>query len=96
MVFLEKTKIMAKNTSILLGEYFDNFIQTQIASGRYSSASEVIRTALRLFEKEENKKSDLIKELLIGEESGFVLDVNREDYLKEMREKYLTNEIPIK
>ena len=87
---------MAKNTSILLGEYFDNFIQTQIASGRYSSASEVIRTALRLFEKEENKKSDLIKELLIGEESGFVLDVNREDYLKEMREKYLTNEIPIK
>lgn len=96
LVFLEKTKIMAKNTSILLGEYFDNFIQTQIASGRYSSASEVIRTALRLFEKEENKKSDLIKELLIGEESGFVLDVNREDYLKEMREKYLTNEIPIK
>ncbi|MHA8051703.1 type II toxin-antitoxin system ParD family antitoxin [Aquirufa sp. ROCK-SH2] len=96
MVFLEKTKIMAKNTSILLGEYFDNFIQTQIASGRFSSASEVIRTALRLFEKEENKKSDLIKELLIGEESGFILDVNREDYLKEMREKYLTNEIPIK
>lgn len=87
---------MAKNTSILLGEYFDNFIQSQIATGKYSSASEVIRTALRLFEKEENKKADLINELLIGEKSGFIADFDRENYLKYMREKYLTNEIPIK
>lgn len=41
---------MAKNTSILLGDYFDNFIRQQIQSGKYSSASEVIRAALRLFE----------------------------------------------
>jgi antitoxin ParD1/3/4 len=47
---------MAKNTSIQLGDYFDKFINSQVHSGRYSSASEVIRAALRLFEKEENKQ----------------------------------------
>lgn len=54
---------MAKNTSILLGDYFDNFINSQIKNGKYSSASEVIRAALRMFEHEETKKSELIKEL---------------------------------
>jgi len=47
---------MAKDTSILLGDYFDKFINSQVHSGRYSSASEVIRAALRMFEKEENKQ----------------------------------------
>ena len=47
---------MAKNTSILLGDYFDKFMNSQVHSGRYSSASEVIRAALRMFEKEENKQ----------------------------------------
>lgn len=69
----EIVRAMAKNTSILLGAYFDNFIQHQIQSGRFSSASEVIRAALRLFEQEERQKSELIKELKKGEKSGFVL-----------------------
>jgi len=41
---------MAKNTSILLVEYFDSFIKKQIKSGKFSSASEVVRAALRMFE----------------------------------------------
>ena len=65
---------MAKNTSILLGDYFENFINNQVKSGKYSSASEVVRAALRLFEFEEWKKSELIDELKKGEESGFVRD----------------------
>lgn len=37
---------MSKNTSITLGEHFDTFITEQLKSGRYSSASEVIRAGI--------------------------------------------------
>lgn len=84
---------MAKNTSILLGDYFDNFINTQIQTGRFSSASEVVRTALRLFEQEENKKSQLIKELKKGEKSGFVEKFDRKKFIKNLHSKYVTNEL---
>jgi len=80
---------MAKNTSILLGDYFDNFINQQIKSGKFSSASEVVRAALRLFEYEQSKKSELIKELKKGEKSGFVKDFNRDTFLKNIHEKHL-------
>ena len=79
---------MAKNTSILLGDYFDKFINSQVHSGRYSSASEVIRAALRMFEKEENKKKELIQELKIGEKSGFNEDFDKNEFMKSLHLKY--------
>ena len=45
-----------KNTSVSLGPHFEGFINSKIAEGRYSSASEVIRSALRLLEDEEKKR----------------------------------------
>jgi antitoxin ParD1/3/4 len=83
---------MAKNTSILLGDYFDNFINQQIKSGKFSSASEVVRAALRHFEYEQSKKSELIKELKKGEKSGFVKDFDRGTFLKNIHEKHLPAE----
>lgn len=82
---------MAKNTSILLGDYFDDFINQQLKSGRFSSASEVVRAALRMFEQEESKKAALIKELKKGEKSGFVKDFNRDTFLKDLYNKHLSN-----
>ena len=79
---------MAKNTSILLGEYFDNFITRQLKTGRYTSASEVVRAALRMFEQEEAKRAELIKELVKGEKSGFVKDFERESFICNLHEKY--------
>lgn len=84
---------MAKNTSILLGDYFENFINLQIQSGRFSSASEVVRTALRLFEQQENSKNELIKELKKGERSGFVQKFDRKKYVKNLHDKHLANEL---
>ncbi len=75
---------MAKNTSILLGDYFNNFINEQINSGKFSSASEVVRSALRLFEQEESKKKELIKELIKGEKSGFIENFDKEKFLNKM------------
>ncbi|MEI7829118.1 MAG: type II toxin-antitoxin system ParD family antitoxin [Prolixibacteraceae bacterium] len=79
---------MAKNTSVLLGDYFEGFINQQVKSGKYSSASEVVRTALRMFEHEETKKAELINELKKGEKSGFVKDFNRESFLTGLRQKH--------
>lgn len=83
---------MAKNTSILLGDYFDNFIDSQIKSGKYSSASEVVRAALRMFKHEEAKKTELIEELKKGEKSGFSSDFNRETFKENLHQKYATRE----
>lgn len=80
---------MAKNTSILLGDYFDKFITQQVQSGKFSSASEVVRAALRMFEHEEIKKSELINELKKGEDSGFVKEFNKDSFLKKLHDKHL-------
>jgi antitoxin ParD1/3/4 len=79
---------MSKNTSILLSEYYDNFINKQIETGKFSSVSEVVRAALRLFEFEEAKKTELIKELEKGEKSGFVDNFERDSFLKNLHQKH--------
>jgi antitoxin ParD1/3/4 len=84
---------MAKNTSILLGEYFENFISNKVKSGKFASASEVVRTALRLFEQYENKSEVLVNELKAGEKSGIISDFDREKSLSDLHKKYLHNEI---
>jgi len=33
---------MSKNTSISLGNYFEQFVQTQVSAGRYKNVSEII------------------------------------------------------
>lgn len=80
---------MGKNTSISIGDYFEEFIKNEVKSGRYSSVSEVIRTALRLLESEEKKEKELIKALEIGEQSGFVENFDPKQNLAELHSKHL-------
>lgn len=84
---------MAKNTSILLGDYFENFINNQIESGRFTSASEVVRTALRLYEEEENKKAVLVTQLQEGEKSGFVPNFNRQQFISNLHAEHLADDL---
>ena len=74
---------MAKNTSITLGDHFDGFISGQVQSGRFSSASEVIRAALRLLENTETKLETLRKMLNEGELSG-IAEYNYNDFMTEL------------
>ena len=63
---------MAKTTSFVLGEHFEQMIAQQIHTGRYSSASEVVRDALRVFEQQQaaiKRLNDAIEE---GYASSFV------------------------
>ena len=74
---------MAKNTSISLGEHFDGFIAHQLESGRYGSASEVVRAALRLLENSESKLDALRRMLNEGEQSGLA-DYNYGEFIAEL------------
>ncbi len=80
---------MGKNTSILLGDYFENYVNKKISSGKYSSVSEVIRSALRLLESEETKTKSLINELKIGEKSGMVKNFDRNENLKNLHARHI-------
>lgn len=80
---------MGRNTSILLGEHFEEFISTEVSSGRYNSASEVIRTALRLLESEEMKKKYLDTALAQGEKSRFEKSFDSKAHLKKLHNKFL-------
>jgi antitoxin ParD1/3/4 len=74
---------MQKNTSVTLGKHFEKFISQQIKKGRFSSASEVIRAALRLLEEREVRLNALRQALQEGEKSGFV-DYSLDALIKEL------------
>jgi antitoxin ParD1/3/4 len=79
---------MGKNTSISLGDHFESFIQAEISTGRYGSASEVIRTALRLLEVEKEKIQALRAALEEGERSGLVEDFDPKEHLEALHRKH--------
>jgi antitoxin ParD1/3/4 len=61
---------MSKNTSIILGDHFATFVEAQLASGRFTSTSEVVRAGLRLLEEHEARLQALRAALAEGEASG--------------------------
>ncbi len=62
---------MGRNTSISLGDHFEDFVDEKVSTGRFKNASEVIRAGLRLLEEEEVK----IQTLKIAIEEGFASGV---------------------
>lgn len=61
---------MGRNTSFSLDEHFNTFIEDEVASGRYRSASDVVRAALRLLEERETRLNALREALVAGENGG--------------------------
>lgn len=80
---------MGKNTSISLGDHFEDFILNKIREGRYHSASEVIRAGLRLLEQEERKIEALKNELERGELSGVAKDFDAKKHLNSLHKRHL-------
>lgn len=71
---------MAKNTSMSLGDHFAGFIDTRVQTGRYGSASDVVRAGLRLLEEHETKVKVLQDALIAGEQSGEPLPFGFEEF----------------
>lgn len=80
---------MEKTTSISLGSHFEDFINSEIASGRYNSTSEVIQNALHLLELEEQKMKELRSALVAGEESAIINDFDPKNHLADLHQKQL-------
>lgn len=57
-------------TSYSLGDHYDDFIQQQLASGRFQSASEVIRAGLRKLEDDERLLAHIRAWIAEGRDSG--------------------------
>ncbi|MBK1725136.1 type II toxin-antitoxin system ParD family antitoxin [Thiocystis violacea] len=74
-------------TSLSLGEHLEAFIKREIASGRYGSASEVVRDALRHLEERNSRLAALRAHLAEGEAQAlrgeFVTDYSIDALLAE-------------
>ncbi len=82
---------MERNTTVSLGDYFVDFVESSISKGRYKNASEVIRAGLRLLEEEENKVKNLKVAIQEGVDSGIARNFNPQKHLAKMKADRRTN-----
>lgn len=82
---------MSKNTSVSLGNYFDQFVQSRINEGRFKNVSEVIRAGLRLLEAEESRAMALRSAIQDGIDSGIAHDFEPNEHLASLKAKKSSN-----
>lgn len=78
---------MSRNTSVIIGDHFAEFIERQVSEGRYGSASDVVRAGLRLLEEREMKIDALRAALIEGEQSGASTPFDVEEFISRKRRK---------
>ncbi len=80
-------------TSLSLGEHWEVFIKNEITSGRYGSASEVVRDALRSMEERKSKLEALRAHLSEGaaqsSNNNFVDDFSMDSLINDLDAKPL-------
>jgi antitoxin ParD1/3/4 len=70
IVLIVNTGALWPEQQATIGEQLDSFISRLIDSGRYGSASEVMRSALRLLEQQETNDEVIRQAVIAGLESG--------------------------
>lgn len=80
---------MARNTSVTLGEHFDEFVLEKISAGRFQSVSEVVRAGLSKLEEDEIKLQALRDKLQAGEDSPLIDDFKSESFIEGVHKKHL-------
>ncbi len=79
---------MPKATSVILGDHFEAFVAERVASGRYGSASEVLRAALRVLEDQEAREQALVQAIIEGENSGDPQPFDRKAHRQNMLDRH--------
>ncbi|WP_326984437.1 type II toxin-antitoxin system ParD family antitoxin [Chryseobacterium sp. MYb264] len=82
---------MGRNTSVSLGDYFEDFVDQKVSEGRFKNASEVIRAGLRLLEEDENRVQLLKNAIQEGIDSGINADFNPKKHLQTLKAKLKDN-----
>ena len=76
---------MSRNTSISLGNHFEEFVDERVLTGRFKNVSEVLRAGLRLLEEEEIKIVALKKAIDDGIKSGIAKNFNAKNHLATLK-----------
>ena len=76
---------MSRNTSVSLGNHFEEFVIDRISEGRFTNVSEVIRAGLRLLEEEEARVISLKKAIKEGIDSGVVENFDAKKHLASLK-----------
>ena len=84
-------------SSYAVGDHFEQFIKDQLSGGRYASASEVVRDALRLLEREEQHRKASMEALRSEVQQGLNSGPGSyaEDVFQRLKRKY-ANQAPEK
>lgn len=80
---------MARNTSVTLGQHFDEFVTEKIIQGRFQTVSEVVRAGLRKLEEDESKLQALREKLKSGESSAIIENFDGKQLLADLRKKHV-------
>lgn len=74
---------MSRTTSFNLDDHYAAFIDDEVSTGRYRSASDVVRSALRLLEDRETQLRALREAIIEGENSGPSMPFDFDTFLTE-------------
>lgn len=78
---------MSRNTSVTLGQHFDEFVSEKITQGRFQTVSEVVRAGLRKLEEHETKLQALRDKLQAGENSAIIKGFDGKQLLADLHKK---------
>ena len=79
---------MARTVTVALDPHYEEFIQANIAGGRYNNASEVIRAALRRLEEDEARLAALRAAIDEGDASPDVVGFDEDAFIEELRGRW--------